>query len=398
MILIHNGTVIDGTGAEPRARTSLLIEGERIRWIGPADAAPARQQETTLVDATDKYVIPGLIDAHVHVSRNGREAVSELLKRDRDRLVLEGVESVRNILRSGTTAVRDVGTLHYIEMSLRWAIDAGHIPGPRMRTSGKFLAITGGHAFLTAREADGPEEFRKAAREQIRAGADTIKLMATGGAATPGQDVQASQMSADEIRAAVEAAHAMNRPVAAHCHGAEGIKNCLLAGVDSIEHGTFLDEETADLMLARGKSLVLTLAVANVDVSKLSATARADADRLMRVRGQLRERMRETVALARAKGVLVGAGTDAGGNPLAPHDFSMAGELETLVAYGFPPLEALTAATKNNARILRWEQELGTLEPGKLADLVILNADPVADISNVRQVSAVFKGGRQVTA
>ncbi len=396
MILVDNATVIDGTGADPRPRTSLLIDGERITWIGPADAVDRSQPIEQTIDATGKYVIPGLIDAHVHVCWNGRESVLELVKRDRDRLLLEAVTTLRAILASGTTTVRDIGGQDYMEMSLRWAVEAGHILGPRMRTSGKLLCMTGGHGYFVAREADGPEELRKAAREQIKAGADNIKLMATGGVATPGQDVQAGQLTVEEMAAAVEVAHAMGRTAAAHCHGTAGIKNALLAGVDSIEHGSYLDEETADMMVERGAALVLTLGVANPNLDDLPPTARAEAERMQGPLATLRARMRETVALAREKGVFIGSGSDAGGNPLAPHDFSMARELEELVGHGFSPLEAITIVTRNNARILRWEQDLGTLEPGKLADFVILEADPLADIANVRKVEAVYKGGRKV--
>ncbi|MDQ4077414.1 MAG: amidohydrolase family protein, partial [Chloroflexota bacterium] len=356
---------------------------------------PAAARQATTREASGCTVIPGLIDAHVHVSWNGRETIQDLLVRNRDDLLLEAVATVGNILATGTTALRDIGGHDYLEMSLRKAIEAGLIQGPRMRTSGKILTMTGGHAHFIAREADGPLELRKAAREQIKAGADTIKLMATGGVATPGQDIQASQFTVEEMAAAVQAAHAMGRTVAAHCHGAGGIRNALLAGVDSIEHGTYLDEETADLMVEKDAALVLTLGVANPELEDLSPAAAAEAARMGDALKPLQQQLRVATRIAREKGVLVGAGSDAGGNPLTPHDFSMARELEQLVDHGFSPLEAITIATRNNARILRWEEELGTLEVGKLADFVILAADPLEEISNVRQVEAVFKGGKE---
>ena len=154
------------------------------------------------------------------------------------------------------TTIRDVGGEKHIEMSLRSAINRGFIAGPRMKLSGRVISMTGGHAHFIAREADGADEMRKAAREQIKAGADLVKLMATGGSATPGQDIHASQLTVDEISAVTEVAHMMGRTVAAHCHGTGGIRNCILGGVDSIEHGTYLDEETADMMVANNASLV----------------------------------------------------------------------------------------------------------------------------------------------
>jgi imidazolonepropionase-like amidohydrolase len=237
---------------------------------------------------------------------------------------------------------------------------------------------------------------RKAAREQIKAGADTIKLMATGGAATPGQDVMASQLTVEELAAAAQVAHAVGRTVATHCHGTGGIKNSILAGVDTIEHCTYLDDETADMMIERGTAAVFTLGVANPDLSNVPPAAQADAKRLQGILPTLSKRLRESAALARSKGVFVGLGTDAGGNPLAPHDFAMAREMELLVEYGYTPMEALTIATCNNARVLRWDKDLGTLEAGKFADFVLLGANPLDNISNVRNVQAVYKGGQQV--
>ncbi len=315
------------------------------------------------------------------------------MRRSRDNLVLEAVQTLRAVLASGTTTVRDIGGDNYMELSLKRAVDNGVIQGPRMRTSGKVLCITGGHGNFIAREADGPEEFRKAAREQIKAGADTVKLMATGGVATPGQDIHVSQMSYEEIEAAVVAAHAMGRTVAAHCHGSGGIRNCTLAGVDSIEHSSFLDEELVALMVERGTAAVFTLGIAAPDPETVAPEMRAEVERFLRVLEPVTARVAESVALAREAGVFVGSGSDAGGNALAPHDFSMARELEELVKCGYTPLEAITVATRNNARILRWDADLGTLEAGKLADFVVLGADPSENIANVRQVEVVYKGG-----
>ena len=198
--------------------------------------------------------------------------------------------------------------------------------------------MTGGHAHFIAREADGADDVRKAAREQIKAGADTVKLMATGGSATPGQDIHASQLTLEEMAAAVDAAHSMGRTVAAHAHGKGGIKNGILAGLDSIEHGTYLDEETAEMMVERGTALVLTLAVANPDLSgDLTPTQRADAERRKSGIQEAVENGRYLIALAREKGVFIGCGTDAGGNPLAPHRYSMAREINSWLNTECPP-------------------------------------------------------------
>lgn len=390
-------TLIDGSGRDAIDRAALHVRDGRVAWAGALSALPADARKAQEIDAAGRTVIPGLIDAHIHVCWNGTESVLDLMARDRDLIVLEAVDIVRRVLATGTTTVRDVGGHDYVEMALRKAINAGHIQGPRMRVSGKVLCMTGGHGYFIAREADGPDEMRKAAREQLKAGADTIKMMATGGAATPGQDVNASQLSVEEMAAAVQAAHAFGRTAASHCHGAGGIKNSVLAGMDSIEHGTYLDEETADLMIQHGTALVLTQGVAKPDPDKIPANAQAEARRLEPIFDALSKRTSEAISIARAKGVYIGCGSDAGGNALAPHDFSMAKELELLVKNGFSPLEALTIVTCHNARILRWEKDLGTLEAGKLADFVILGANPLEDIANVRKVESVYKGGQRVS-
>ena len=394
--LFVNCTLIDGTGRDPVADAALHIRDDRVAWAGPLANLPTDIDRANAQDLSDQIVIPGIIDAHIHTCWNGRETIQTLLNRDRDDLLLEAVQTMRNILASGTTTVRDIGGHYHMEMALRRAIDAGRIAGPRMRTSGRILCMTGGHGHFIAQEVDGPDEFRKAARAQIKAGADTIKMMATGGVATPGQDIQASQLTVDEMAAAVDVAHALGRTVATHCHGAGGIKNSLLAGVDTIEHCSFLEEDTADTMVAQGAAAVFTLSVGKPLMESIAPEMRPIAKAQREELAWLDDRVRESVDLARAKNVLIGCGTDAGGNDLAPHDFSMVRELEELVEHGFSPLEAITVATRNNARILRCDEQLGTLEPGKLADFVVLNADPLANISNIRQVGAVYKGGKLV--
>ena len=359
--VLVGATLIDGTGADPLKNAAVHIKNGKIAWVGSADSLPDSAKDAPQEDVSGKWLLPGLIDAHIHVCYNGFESVFTLLERSRDELVLEAVHTVGTILSHGTTTVRDIGGENYIEMSLRKAINAGHIKGPRMKTSGKVIAMTGGHAHFIAREADGPDEVRKAAREQIKAGADTVKLMATGGSATPGQDIMASQFTVEEMAAAVDAAHAMGRTVAAHCHGTGGIKNCMLAGVDSIEHGTYLDEDTANMMVENGAILVLTLGVGDPDLERypLSAVQRADAERRKPMIEQGVKQIRKTIDLARSKGIFLGVGTDAGGNPLAPHFYSMARELELLVANGIPEMEAITIGTANNAKVLKWDHEIG---------------------------------------
>ncbi|MEM7128474.1 MAG: amidohydrolase family protein [Chloroflexota bacterium] len=394
--LFADFTLVDGTGRDPIEHAVMLLDADRIQWVGPLVDLPGNVDRSQAIDLAGRTVIPGIIDAHIHVCWNGRQPIQELLYLDRDDLLLDAVQTVGNVLKSGTTTVRDIGGHYHMEMALRRAIDSGRIAGPRMRTSGRILCMTGGHGHFIAHEVDGPDEFRKAARAQIKAGAETIKMMATGGVATPGQDIQASQLTVEEMAAAVEVAHTMGRTAATHCHGAGGIKNSLLAGVDTIEHCSFLEEEAAEMMLAQGSAAVFTLSVGKPLMESLAPELREAAKTQRQKLAWLDERVHRSVALAREKGVLIGCGTDAGGNELTPHDFSMARELEEFVAHGFTPLEALTIATRNNAQILRWDDQLGTLEKGKLADFVVLGADPLENVANVRQIEAVYKGGELV--
>ena len=273
--VLTGATLIDGNGGEPIADSAVYVKGERIAWAGSAADLPAEARDAKRVDVSGKWLMPGLIDAHIHICYNGSESVFALLEKHRDELVLEAVDICKRTLSQGVTTVRDVGGEQFIEMSLRNAINRGFIEGPRMKLSGRVISMTGGHAHFIAREADGPDEMRKAAREQIKAGADLVKLMATGGTATPGQDIHASQLTVEEISAVTEVAHMMGRHVAAHCHGTGGIRNCMLGGVDTIEHGTYLDDETADMMVANGAQLVLTLGAGNPDLDQLSAIAGA---------------------------------------------------------------------------------------------------------------------------
>jgi imidazolonepropionase-like amidohydrolase len=396
--VLTGATLIDGNGGNPLTDSAVYVKGERIAWVGSVGDLPAEAKDAEQVDVSGKWLLPGLIDAHIHICYNGSDSIFVLLERSRDALLLEAVDIARRVLSHGTTTVRDVGGEKYLEMALRDAIKAGYITGPRMKLSGRVISMTGGHAHFIAREADGPDEMRKAAREQIKAGSDIVKLMATGGSATPGQDIHASQLTVDEIKAVTEVAHMMGRTVAAHCHGTGGIRNCMLGGVDSIEHGTYLDDETADMMVANGAELVLTLGVGNPDLESypLTPTQKADAERRKPMIEQGVEQIRKTIALARSKGIFLGCGTDAGGNPLAPHDHSMARELELLVENDVSQMEAICIVTRNNAKVLRWDDEIGTVEAGKYADLLLLNGNPLVNISNVRNIAAVYQGGEKV--
>lgn len=391
--LIRGGLLLDGTGGEPVPNGALLIEGGRIAFVGPVQAAGASNGHKIL-DAEGDVIIPGLINLHDHLHRRmiryphpgwSYRLHSKQIESEPDSfLVLQAARNQFIQLKSGVTTVRDVGCRSHMMIDLRRAIEAGRLPGPRLLVAGNSISMTGGHG-ASHREVDGVDEVRKAAREQLRAGADFLKLMATGGILNfPDEDPGTIELSEDEMRAAVEEAHKVQRKVTAHAHAAEGIKNAIRAGVDCIEHGSFLDEEAIELFLARDVVLDPTLSgiwrytmyereVGNVQL----------ADVLME---HAIEPGRKNIQRAIKAGVTIGVGTDSAG--------IVAEEIELLAGLGMSAMDCLVAATKNSADALGLLGQIGTLEVGKVADIVVLGSDPLEDIRAFYDVKWVFKEGR----
>jgi imidazolonepropionase-like amidohydrolase len=388
--LIIGGTLLMGEkGFTGLPDSVIIIEGKCVKWAGRASELPKGGDFDETIDASGKFIIPGLIDAHTHLGFNGRESLFKLYKDPRDKLILEGIKNVRDCLCSGVTTVRDVGGFQYVDVLLKNGINQGLFEGPRMFVSGKMIAMTGGHCYVIAQEADGVAELKRAARDQLKNGADIIKLMVTGGGATAGQNVEAVQLDLEEVKAAVGVGRSNYRKVAAHAHGASGIKVAVGGGVDGVEHCSFLDEEGADMMVARGTYLVLTLGFESM-FDKL------DPDWEARMQ-PVRDRAPQTVALALAKGVKIAAGSDSGGNPYAPHgNFPFI--LEEMVAHGMTPAQVLKSATIDAADLIGVREKIGSIEAGKFADILILDADPLANISNVRKIAWLFKAGGLISA
>jgi imidazolonepropionase-like amidohydrolase len=386
------GKLIDGTGGALREDVVVVIEGDRIGSVGLADATTV-PTGAEVIDVAGKTVMPGLINCHAHLCLDGSpDPVAALKQRSFTESVLIAAKHAAATLRAGVTTVRDLGGWEGIDLGLKKAINDGLIPGPRMLVSGKLLCMTGGTAHLIGREVDGPDEARKGAREQLKAGVDVIKVMATGGVMTPGTDPGSVQLTFEELRAAVEEAKKAGKLTAAHAYGATGIKNAIRAGSDSIEHGFFLDAEAIDMMLERGTVLVPTFAPLYEIIERgpefsIPAPVIGKAQRAS-------DAHLDSFRRAREAGVRIAAGND-GGTPFNPAD-NLAGELQRMVAAGMTPVEALAAAHSTAAELLRMSEQIGTVEPGKLADLVVLDADPQADISAVRQVHMVIKAGQLV--
>jgi imidazolonepropionase-like amidohydrolase len=397
MQVIFAGRLIDGTGAAVQHDRALYIEDGKITGIGPAGDTPS---DAKVVDLSGLCVLPGLIDCHVHlVFSHSDNALRDVLAEDDQQLLLRGVASARQALRTGITTVRDLGGRGGVTFRLRDAIDRGLIAGPRIFAAGSPITITGGHCNFLGREADDEAGVRSAARRELKSGATCLKIMATGGRMTPGTNVGAAQYSVAEIRAAVDEARRAHVTLAAHAIGTAGIRNATAAGVNTIEHCSWLgptavvefDESVARHMAEQGTAAVPTLSPVKLASEATSGNLSQGVREHIALRAEILGCLRRMAAL----GVSIVAGTDAG---VAWTPFnSLPGELESLVSeVGFTPMQAIQAATGGAARALGLDGVLGALVPGTLADLVAVDGDPSVRIDDVRSVRRVIKGGKTV--
>jgi imidazolonepropionase-like amidohydrolase len=389
-ILLRNALLFDGTGAPPATGLDVLVEAGRIAAVGSDLGA---RQDAQSVDLGGRMLLPGLIDCHVHIAFNGDpDEVARIPTMPAPVLAWQASENARRTLEAGITAVRDLGSRDQISILLRDEVNAGRLPGPRMRAVGSLICMTGGHGWFIGRQADGADDVRKAVREQLRAGADCIKFTATGGVMTPRVDPRSASFTEEELRAGIEEAHKAFVPAAAHAQGAAGIKNAVRAGIDSIEHGIYLDDEAIELMRERGTFLVATLAAPeNIFKHGLAAGIPAYA---VEKSNQAREAHRESFKNALRAGIRIAMGTDAG-TPFNRHGAN-AEEVGLMVECGMSPSDALVASTRTAAELLGLLDDCGTIEPGKHADLIVVDGDPLTDIRVVTRPEAVLgvlKGG-----
>jgi imidazolonepropionase-like amidohydrolase len=403
VVVLKAARLIDGTGAAPITNAIVIVTDNKITAVGVAGSVRVPAGAKT-IDLGNVTLLPGFIDAHTHlVGRVLGDPEGEMSAvRDFDSFTtILGVLHARDTLMAGFTSVRNVGASGpFGDMALRKAINEGWTPGPRMETAGHAIGITGGHCDENGFRpgvlqlgpmdgvANGPEEIRAAVRYQIKYGADVIKTCATGGVLSEGDAVGATQYSFEELRALVEEANKLDRKVAAHAHGIEGIKFAVRAGVSSIEHGSFLDEEAAQMMVARGTFLVPTL-MAGEAVERAAKNGILKGLRAQKALAAA-EAMRRGIKIAVANKVQIALGTDAG---VIPHGTN-AREFVLMVEWGgMSPMDSIIAGTMNGAKLLGWDKNLGSITLGKWADIVAVSGDPLKDIHAMDKVVFVMKNG-----
>jgi imidazolonepropionase-like amidohydrolase len=369
-----NGQVIDGLGRAYQGH--VIVKDGEIATVG-AGAPPELDPSVLREDLSSKSILPGFIDCHVHLRNDGIADPRAQAAADSDAVaVLRSARNARRTLEGGVTTIRDCGSRGGIDFALRSASQQGLCVTPRLVLSGLMICMTGGHGWTLGLEADGPDGLRRAARSQIKAGADNVKLIASGGILTPGTEIGAPQFTVEEMRAAVEEAHAAGKISCAHAHGTQAIKNAIRAGVDSIEHGYLIDDEGIELMLERGTYLVATsAAVRNVVKHGVAAGIRPD---VVRKAQSAIDRHVDGFQRAFKAGVKLAMGTDTG-VPFTDHGNNL-DEIVYLVEMGLSPMQAISTATIDSAKLLRMDKSIGSLQPGKLADFVIVDGDPLADI------------------
>ena len=398
--LVHAGHLIDGRGDAVRERVTLVVEGERIVEVADGLRPPAPGE--TVVDLSDAWVLPGLIDLHVHLgSEVSPTAYLERFTQNPADVALRAYADAQKTLRAGFTSLRNLGDSYNATIALRDAIRRDLVGGPRIWTAGKSIATTGGHADPTNGWCDliegdpgpkegvinGPDEAAKAVRQRYKDGADLIKITGTGGVLSLARSPDAPQFNDAELAAIVATARDYGFPVAVHAHGTEGMKRAVRAGVTSVEHGTFMDEEVMRLMKEKGTWYVPTLS-AGIFVSAKAETPGYFPDIVRPKAAKVGAQIRDTFARAYRAGLRIAFGTDSG---VSPHGEN-AQEFGYLVEGGMKPMEAIRAATSSAAQVLG-SNEVGEVAPGKYADLIAVDQSPLEDITRLREVTFVMKGG-----
>jgi imidazolonepropionase-like amidohydrolase len=398
-VVVHAGHLLDVKTGKTLTDQAIVIEDDKIVSVGPAESAPAAPG-TAMIDLSHATVLPGLIDAHTHLTFNPGGTGYPGLGISAPREALIGAKNARLTLEAGFTTVRNVAARGYSDIALRDAINAGDVPGPRIIASGPALGITGGHCdnnllpyeYHASLEgvADGVEAVQHRVREVIKYGADVIKICATGGVMSKGDDPNTPQFTLEEMKAIVAEAHRLGRKVAAHAHGAQGVIWASEAGVDSVEHGHLMNDAAIATLKKNGTYLVPTLYL--MDWFGENAAKANVPEFSLRKMEMVTQVGQANVKKAMAAGVKIGLGTDAA---VYPHGLN-AHELGVYVRMGMTPLQAIQSATVNDADLLGWSDKIGSLEASKFADIIAVDGDPLKDVSILEHVKFVMKGGEVV--
>ncbi len=401
-VAIHAGRLIDGAGKAPQSQVTILVHDDRIVSITPGFTAPKGAE---VLDLSNSTVLPGLIDDHVHITQGFHKGdpIHHNVTTTGFDAAIEATNYARDTLMAGFTTARDCGGETEVVVALKRAINSGVVPGPRLWVAGKPLSPTGGHGddangldpelehpHWTENLVDSPEAGRRAVRTLKRDGADLIKIMPSGGVASIGDNPALQLMADDEIKAVIETAHALGMKVAAHAHGKQAIDHTIALGVDSIEHGTYADAESYKLFKEHNAYLVPTQLVG----AKILQHAKDHPEDLnpdtVRKTFEVVPTMLKNLREAHAAGVKIAFGTDTFG--MSNHGEN-AQEFKLLVAAGMTPMEAIQAATWNAADLIGDTKDIGTIQPGRYADIIAVDADPLKDVTVLEHVAFVMKGG-----
>jgi len=404
-LVLKNAKLFDGSGKLRGGLVTVVTDGDKISVVGPAAEITA-SENAEIIDCEGKFLMPGMVDSHIHITGSGDPNFLKSAKELAPHAAIRASLNAKKTLLAGFTAIRDAGAGSLIDVALKQAVNEGLVPGPRMQVACHGLSITGGHGdtrngwppevqFAGRYVVDSPDEARRAAREQLRDGADHIKLHATGGVMSEGDVPTARGLTVEEMRAAIEEAHNVGKKSMAHAQGSNGIKNAILAGISSIEHGFYLTDEIIELMLKKDVFLVPTLAAVHHIVE--NGTKAGIPEYGVRKAVEAREVHIESFKKAYAAGVKIAMGTDSA-TPFNYHGRN-AVELELMVNAGMKPVDALVAVTRMGSELMGWGDKMGQVQPGFWADMILVDGDPVADVrvlQDISKVKIVVKGGAVV--
>lgn len=383
--ILKNGSIIDGLNNEVVKNSYIKVENGKISEVQQGE--PVEKEGFEVIDCTGKHILPGLIDCHVHLVWNGSADPQSIIKNEEnDRIALEAYKHALDTLKLGVTTVRDLGAPDRTVLHVRNVIDSGLLLGPTIIASGAPICMTGGHVYYLGYESDGPDEVRKNTRRVLKEGADLVKVMATGGIYTKGEEPGSVQLTIEELSAAKEEALKKNKKVSAHADGIEGIMNCLEVGIDTIEHGIYADRQALEIMKNQGTFLVPTMAVMRQLISSPDIPAYA-LEKAKQVVGPHFSMLQEAVQI----GVKIATGTDCG-SPLTPPRYYY-DELAIMHEAGMSEMEVIKASTNVAAECLGIEDQRGSISPGKFADLLIVDSNPLNDLNSLRGDKLVMKNG-----